>query len=389
MSGTTGDEGAKYISRRRFFARGATVGAGTILGGSALAACGGTSSSSASGSGGGSGGGSKAPIGFAMSTFANSRYSRIDLPDFKASAKALGYTVAYNQANDDPAQQVTNVNSLLSRNISALAILPVDSNAAVSFVQKAKAQNIPVLCYNTPIPSGQLDGFVGRDNVAMGELIANAALRDTGLKGNWIILGGDQGNQVATQTVVGFNNVIKPYVDKGTMKVVARYWEPAFDNDLARKQTQEALTKANNDVQGVLCMWEGGVIGGLAALADQKLDGKVWIGGQDATEVSCRGMVLGQVAMSGFTEFDVMGHTGGRLAATLASGQKLQSAHTYDTGHGNIPFFPISIYPVTIHNLIPYLQKYSPDYVDAKAVFKGIPEAKWPAGTKELLASQA
>jgi D-xylose transport system substrate-binding protein len=322
-----------------------------------------------------------------MSTFQNPRYPNVDLPEFKKAVEAAGFTLISNQADDDPAKQVTNVNSLLSRDLAALALLPVNSESAVSLVRKAVRQGVPVLNYNTPMPSGQVSGFVGRDNVAMGELISKTALKDTGLKGNWAILNGDPGNEVATKTVEGFNNVIKPYVDDGTMKIVGQYDQPGFDNELARKQVQEVLTKVNNDIQGILAMWEGGVIGSLAALRNEKLAGKVWLGGQDATVVSCRAMVLGEANMSGFTEFDVMGKTGGELAVQLAQGKKLQSDRTHDTGDGEVPFFPISIYPVTIDNLVEYLTKYSPSYVDANAVFEGIPESKWPKGAKELLGS--
>ena len=362
------------MSRRQLIARGAAVGGGLMLGGGVLAAPGMGASTQDE---------ADKSIGFAMSTFVNPRYPRIDLPGFKAAAYGAGYRVLYNQADGDPAKQISNVNALLSRNVKALALLAVNSNAAVSLVTKAKRQGVPVLCYNTPIPSGDLAGFVGRDNSAMGQLIANAALQKTGLKGNWAILGGDPGNAVARETVVGFDKVIKSYVANGTMNIVGRYDEPAFDTELARKQIQEVLTKVNNKLDGILCMWEGGVIGSLAALRDQGLGGKVWVGGQDATAVSCRGLLTGEVAMSGFTQFDVMAQQGGRLTAQLARGEKLKSKFSYDTGHGKIPFFPIRIYPVTLANLVPYLKQYSPVYVNAKTVFEGIPESKSaPKGRK-------
>lgn len=162
-------------------------------------------------------------IGFAMATFAVVRYTAFDFPIFKKTVSSLGYTPVVNEADDDPAKQVSNVEDLLTLGVDALVLQPVISDAAVSLVQKAKEANVPVLVYNTPIPSADVKGFVARDNIAMGKLIANAALKDTGLKGNWIVIGGDKGNGVADLTVVGFHQVADPYVKNGTMKLVAEF----------------------------------------------------------------------------------------------------------------------------------------------------------------------
>src|ERR1700694_5131678 len=48
-------------------------------------------------------------IGFAMSTFAVVRYTAFDFPTFKKTVSSLGYEPVVNEADDDPAKQVTNV----------------------------------------------------------------------------------------------------------------------------------------------------------------------------------------------------------------------------------------------------------------------------------------
>jgi hypothetical protein len=99
-------------------------------------------------------------------------------------------------------------------------------------------------------------------------------------------------------------------------------------------------------------------------------------------------MLLGYQTCSQFTAFDIMGQTGGRLCVQLANGKKLVSARTYDTGHGKVPFFPILQYTVDRTNIIPYLKRYSPAYVDAKHIFNGVPKNLWPPGSAALLAAQ-
>jgi D-xylose transport system substrate-binding protein len=218
----------------------------------------------------------------------------------------------------------------------------------------------------------------------MGELIAKSAVTDTGLKGNWIIIGGDKGNGVADACVKGFHNIADPLISNGTMKLVAEYNEQGFDSTIARSQTEQALTKINNDLQGILGMWDDGAIGALAALKAQGLNGKVWVSGQDASEPACRGMVLREFNMSGFTEFGTMAQTAAQLAVQVAKGQTITANAQFDMGAGNVPFFPINIYPVTLANLVDQMKKYSA-YDDPRHILFGIPQSQWPAGAAALL----
>jgi len=333
-----------------------------------------------------SGGGSTKKIGFAMATFAVVRYTAFDYPIFKQTVTDLGYEPVVNEADDDPAKQVTNVEDLLSLGIDVLVLQPVIDKAAVSLVDKANAEGVPVIIYNTPVPSGDVEAFVARDNIAMGRLIAETALEDTGLEGNWIIIGGDKGNGVADLTVVGFHEVIDQYIDDGTMNLVAEYNQKGFDPDEARKQTEQALTKTNDDLRGVLGMWDDGAIGALAAIRARNLQGKVWLGGQDASEPAIKAMIQGEFNMSGFTQFDLMAKTAAETAVDLAKGKKINAPETYDTGAGEVPFFPIELYPVTVDNAVEFMGKY-PDYADPQRILFGVPESQWPEGAAELLQS--
>jgi D-xylose transport system substrate-binding protein len=107
----------------------------------------------------------------------------------------------------------------------------------------------------------------------------------------------------------------------------------------------------------------------------------------DASEEGCRAIVEGKMAFSSFTRFDEMGTTAGELCVKLARGEKVSSDQTYDTGAGTVPLFPVESYNVTKDNLVEYLERYSPSYVNARSVFRGIPRSQWPEGASELLAA--
>ena len=82
---------------------------------------------------------------------------------------------------------------------------------------------------------------------------------------------------------------------------------------------------------------------------------------------------------------DVTGKTAGELCVQLAKGEKIAAPATYMAGGVEIPLQPIEDFNVTKENLVAYLEQYSPGYVDAKAVFAGMPKELLPPGAEKFL----
>ena len=82
----------------------------------------------------------------------------------------------------------------------------------------------------------------------------------------------------------GQMEVLKPLIDKGQIKVVAKQnienWKP----DLAQAAMEQILTQTNNKVDAVLAMNDGMSTGVAAALASQKMLG-IPLSGQDGDKV--------------------------------------------------------------------------------------------------------
>jgi len=125
----------------------------------ALAACGGSSNSSGSGSGGsGSAGGSSGPL----KNVSVSMYAR-DNPFFtevvsgiQYEAKRKGIKLDISWAENDPTQEVNNIQNMITRQPDGLIISPIDPNALVPPVQQAKNAHIPVVMITDDLaPSGQ------------------------------------------------------------------------------------------------------------------------------------------------------------------------------------------------------------------------------------------
>lgn len=325
-------------------------------------------------------------IGFAMETYTVPRWKNLDRPSFEKAVSAGGFKPITNQADFKVEQQLSDVENLLTVGVDALAIVAVVAEAGVNMARKAKRAGVPVIAYNTAIPSKDVDVYVARNNRGVGQKAANAALAAGVLKGNWIIVSGQAGNTVAEEITKGYYDILQPLIDKGELKIVSHLFHDGWDPDAARRQAEDSLTSTNNDVAGFLCNNDGMAGGVIGALQKAGLAGKVFVTGQDATVEGCRHILLGNMALSSFTLFDQMGTIAGELAVKLAKGQDLGITQTYDAGNGvTIPYMPVEDRDITRENMVEYLKKYSPVYVDAKAVLEGVPKEKWPKGAEALL----
>jgi D-xylose transport system substrate-binding protein len=104
---------------------------------------------------------------------------------------------------------------------------------------------------------------------------------------------------------------------------------------------QQALTKLNNNVQGVLSPNDGIAGGVIAALKSQQLDGKVVITGQDATPQGLQDILLGTQSMTVFKPIPLEAAVAAKVAVGLAMGNKTIVAKVATTkvsnGKGNVP----------------------------------------------------
>jgi D-xylose transport system substrate-binding protein len=85
---------------------------------------------------------------------------------------------------------------------------------------------------------------------------------------------------------------------------------------------QQALTTLNNDVQGVLAPNDGIAGGVIAALKQQRLDGKVVVTGQDATTAGLQDILTGTQSMTVFKPITAEAATAAKVAVGLATGKK-------------------------------------------------------------------
>jgi D-xylose transport system substrate-binding protein len=330
-------------------------------------------------------------LAFSLETYTVPRYVHLDLPAFTAAAASDGFKTVSQQADSKVDRQLNDVINLLGQEPGAMAIAAVASGAGVNLVDHCKKDGVPVIAYNNFIPSPDLAAFVSRDNAQVGRDHVLAAERFLGgLRRNFVICSGQAGNQVAEEMTKGYYELLQPAIARGDVTVINHQFNKGWDPELARKQVEDALTRAGNNIQAVLANNDGMAGGAIEALRAQGLVGKVFVSGLDATSEACRSIVLGEQTMSTFTRYDEMGRTAGDLCARLARGETIRSEESFPIpGGGSVPWFPTTSVSITRDNLVEYVREYSPQYVDVQLIFGGIPENQLPPGAKELLLAAA
>ncbi len=256
---------------------------------------------------------------------------RIDEAGIKSVLGPAGYTYVSADAQGDPQKQMTDVESLLSSKCNAAIILAQDSKAIIPAIAQAKAAGAPVIAYDVPVDSPDVT-FISFDNVAVGRLMAEAMVKVKS-DGNWALIEGDAAMTIINLFRDGQMQVLKPLIDKGQIKVVAKQnienWKP----DLAQAAMEQILTQQNNKVDAVLAMNDGMSTGVAAALASQKMLG-IPLSGQDGDKAVLNRIAKGQQTVTVWKNSYNLGQAAAKAAIEMAEGKPVTGAKPFKTESG-------------------------------------------------------
>ena len=255
--------------------------------------------SSSSGASGSSGGGatstSTAKIAFLMPDEASTRYELYDHPAFVAKLKTLcpGCSVVYNNADADAAKQQQQANSAIAQGVKAIVIDSVDSTAAASIVNTAKAKGIFVIAYDRPIPTGKPDFYVSFDNQKIGALIAQSLvdhLKATKAQGGVLEVNGSPTDAAAGLIKKGVHSVL----DASGYKILAEYDTPNWQPSLAQNWVSGQITRFHSQIAGVVAANDGTGGATVAAFQAAGVTPIPPVTGNDATLAGVQLIVAGQ-----------------------------------------------------------------------------------------------
>lgn len=230
-------------------------------------------------------------IGFSMDTLKEERWQR-DKALVEQRCQEVGADCEVQVANGDDAVQTKQCDNFLTKGVDVLIVAPHNGQIAASIVEAAHRQGVPVISYDRLIRNSDVDLYVSHQVVKIGQMQAQYAL-DHAPKGNYVLIGGSPTDNNAILLRDGQMQVLKPAIDRGDIKIVSDQFAREWKAEEALRITQDALTKANNDIQAIVASNDGTAGGAISGLPPQ-LVGKVLVTGQDAALDAVQRVVEGK-----------------------------------------------------------------------------------------------
>lgn len=292
-------------------------------------------------------------VAFLLSTLQEERYQK-DKKYFEDEAKALGIDAFTLAADNDNARQLSQVEDALSRGAKVLVIQPTDSAAAAAYVSKAHTAGAKVVAYDRSINGGP-DFYVAHDSHKVGMLQAEAAIKATGGKGNFVILNGQSGHSVALEIARGYMDVLKPYIDKGDVKIVVEKNHDSWSPEQALKTMEDAIAKTSGEIAAVLANNSGMARGAVQAIQAGNLGAKkIFIAGADADAANVNYVCEGKQSVEILKDIKPLALKAAEVAAALANGKPIAASPTPGAKDA-VPVAAVEVFLITPETVKPLI----------------------------------
>jgi D-xylose transport system substrate-binding protein len=295
----------------------------------------------------------KPVIGLSLDTLKEERWQR-DRDTFIEEAKKLGATVIVQSANSDDTRQVRDVESLISRNVDVLVIVPHNGAAMTRAVKSANDAKIPVIAYDRLILNANIDYYLTFDNVKVGEAQASYAVArlPKDRPARVVRIYGAPTDNNAKLFKQGQDNILTPLITAGKITVVHEDWALDWKPENSKKIMNAAVTKAGRNIDAVIVSNDGTAGGAIQALQEDGLAGKVLVTGQDADLAACQRILRGTQAMTVYKPLKNLANLAARVAVDVAKGNKPTTGATLDNGTKKVPSIFEKVISVDRENLM-------------------------------------
>lgn len=277
----------------------------------------------------------QATIGFLMPDQASTRYEERDYPGFRdAMAKLCAdCEVVYQNANADAQLQQQQFNSLIAQGAAVIVLDPVDSSAAASLVNQARAQDVKVIAYDRPIPDVPANYYVSFDNVGIGRAIAQSLVDHLEAEGAAEGAGVLQVNGSPTDAAAGLiRDGIDEALDGSTYETLAEFDTPNWAPPEAQKWVAGQIQRFGEEIVGVVAANDGTAGGTIAAFSAAGVDPIPPVTGNDATIAALQRIIAGTQYNTISKPSEIVAEAAAEVAYAFVQGETPEAETTlYDT----------------------------------------------------------
>jgi ribose transport system substrate-binding protein len=254
-------------------------------------------------------------VGLSISTLNNPFF--VDLRDgAQAAATKAKVTLLVLDAQNDSAREASQIEDLIQKKVSVIAINPTDSDAIVPIIKKINAAKIPVITVDRGANGGVVAAHIASDNVAGGRMAAEYVGKRLNGKGSVVMLEGIAGTSAARDRGKGFREGLKKYPG---IKLVA---VQTADFDRAKGLTvMENILQAQKKIDAVFAQNDEMALGAVQAIEAAKRQKQIFVVGFDAIGDALTAIKEGKMAATVAQQPKEMGRLGVEAAVKLIKKQ--------------------------------------------------------------------
>ena len=277
---------------------------------------------------GGSGAATDCTVGVSWNNFQQPRWAATDKPSMQTAIEAGGAKFIDADANLVNEQQLTDVDTLISKGAKVLVLLAQDNKAILPALKKASDAGIPVIAYDRLIEDpGVL--YITFDNVGVGKAEADAILAKVP-KGNYVLIKGDPGDaNASTFLPQGWDEAgLKDKVASGDIVLLNGpdgTFTDAWKTEKAQSNMEAIIDKAVADgtkIDAVLAENDSTALG-VAAAFQGKNYGFPPLSGQDGDPANLNNVALGKQYVDVWKNSNELGKAAAAAALQLCAGTKI------------------------------------------------------------------
>ncbi len=309
-------------------------------------------------------------VAIAMPTQSSERWIK-DGDNMKAQLEALGYKVLLQYAEDDPQQQVSQIENFVSQMVDCIVIAAVDSGALTTVEAQAKTAGIPIIAYDRLLmDTDAVSYYASFDNKGVGTAIANYIVDAKDLEGakaagesytiEFFMGSPDDNNAVLLYE--GIMEVLQPYLDDGTL--VCKTGRTSFDETCILRWSQETAQQwcenylsgfyADEDLDIACSAFDGFSYGIRSALEGAGYTEANWplITGQDAELMAVKNIISGKQTMSIYKDTRLLAEKCVTMVNAVVTGSEpeINDTETYDNGVLVVPSYLCTPVAVDVNN---------------------------------------
>jgi ribose transport system substrate-binding protein len=238
-------------------------------------------------------------------------------------AEKLGVEVTIADSSGKADKQANDIQDLIARQVDALIVNAVDSNAVLAPVKAARNADIPVIASFTTLGEAECveedtQGFVGFDEPGFGKTAGEAAVELLPDGGQVAIIDGLPGLRASKIRHDGFVEALKA---NPKIEVVAS--QPGdFDRDKARKAAENIL-QANPDVDLFFTSDDNMGVGAVQAIEAAGKDGEVMVIGLGGSKDALESIEAGKMTATVYSSLREGGRRALRMAVAAAKGEPI------------------------------------------------------------------